>query len=148
MVARRRLLAEQRARNGYGKPVLTREPEPAATASPPPASFLLTVQDRVRAHVHSILAILDRELATSGPKGGHRPIDGTQVDRLASALERLLDLERVLDGRPLPGSRRPRDPEPPRRPPPRPPVAPILSTPQHREQDDIEDGLPRYGSEL
>src|SRR5262245_61688509 len=71
------------------------QPEPIAADA-----FRTSVLARVRARIESLLDLLEEQTNKSKP-------DGAQVDRLASALERLAELERVLDGRPLPGSRRP-----------------------------------------
>ena len=61
-----------------------------------------------------------------GEESGSPKCDGQRLNWLASALERLAELERILDGRPLPGSRRPApEPSPSARPAPRPPAAPI-----------------------
>jgi len=54
----------------------------------------------VRAEVRGTLLLLRAERERRRP-------DASQLDRFASALERLAELERVLSGRPLPGSRRP-----------------------------------------
>jgi len=65
-----------------------------------------------------------------GEESGSPKCDGQRLNWLASALERLAELERILDGRPLPGSRRPApEPSPSARPAPRPPAAPIARQP-------------------
>ena len=62
--------------------------------------FPTEVQAALRARIRDFLEHLERLANLQRP-------DFAQVDRLASALERLTELERVLDGRPLPGTRRP-----------------------------------------
>ena len=42
--------------------------------------------------------------------------DPQKIDRLASAIAKLADLERILDGRPLPGSHRPKPTKEPKAP--------------------------------
>lgn len=98
----------------------------------------------VRAQARSVLVVLEQELTRA------RGIDGGQVDRLASALERLADLERVLDNRPLPGSRRPGRDEARRPPPPARPVQPILPQPLQPigADEDTEDPPIVYAPEL
>ena len=73
-------------------------PEP----KPPPAALPTTPDDfttrklaRIRGQIDAVESLLD---------GATEP---QAVDRFANALTRLYDLERVLAGRPLPGSRRP-----------------------------------------
>ena len=82
-----------------------RPPEP-----PPPAPVSLPTEQadtfttrklaRVREQIDSVEALLDKA------------VEPQAVDRFANALTRLYDLERILAGRPLPGSRRPKDHEP------------------------------------
>lgn len=111
----------------------------------PSVPFTLELADGVRAHARSILSILAEELQTRR-NGKRRSIDGAQVDRLASALERLAELERKLDNRPLPGSRRPgRDDGKPPPPPPRPPVAPLLPARPSSNIDEQEEPSIQYG---
>lgn len=62
--------------------------------------FLPLLHSRVRTQIYGVLDLIDAEAAK-------RSCDGQRLDRLAAALERLAEIERVLDGRPLPGSRRP-----------------------------------------
>lgn len=65
-----------------------------------PAAFPDTLLARVRAQVSGLCTLIDEETVKRKP-------DAQRLDRLAAALERLAELERRLDGRPLPGSRRP-----------------------------------------
>ena len=91
----------ERSRQARKLRAVARPLEQAQPAGPEPAlDFTAELQAAVRARVRDILAGLQRETTK-------QRLDGAQLDRLASALERLADLERVLDGRPLPGSRRP-----------------------------------------
>ena len=69
-------------------------------------SFPDRVKARLRVQIEFLLSRIDEE--ASKPRA-----DGARVDRLASALERILEAERVADGRPLPGSRRPPREDPP-----------------------------------
>jgi len=95
----------------------------------------------VRARVRDLLSHLETLLSRKAP-------DFSQVDRLASALERLADLERVLAGRPLPGSRRPgRDDAQPAPLVTRRKVAPVLPTDTGAELhpgDDEQEEPPLY----
>jgi len=54
-----------------------------------------TQRDEVRARMKRYEAMMDKET------------DASALDRLTSAWSRLAEQERILDGRPLPGSRRP-----------------------------------------
>lgn len=51
---------------------------------------------------------IERELSSDKP-------DAQRVDRLAAAWAKLAEQERILDGRPLPGSRRPERQSTPKR---------------------------------
>lgn len=66
-------------------------PEPVLTGENYTARRLI----RVREQIDRVSDMLDAET------------DPQKLDRLAAALERLTELERKLDNRPLPGSRRP-----------------------------------------
>lgn len=77
-----------------------RESAALATQAASEPAYLEKVKARARAQVLVLLTRIEEESAK--PK-----IDGGTLDRLASALERLAELERVLDGRPSPGTRRP-----------------------------------------
>lgn len=66
-----------------------------ASALAPEAGYLNRRLLRVREQIERVSGLLDKEN------------DPQKLDRLAAALERLSDLERTLDNRPLPGSRRP-----------------------------------------
>lgn len=72
----------------------------------PPASYPDRLKARVRLQVELVCSQLDKEATKAH-------CDGAKLDRLASALERLAELERVLDGRPGPGNRRPPREDPP-----------------------------------
>ena len=61
---------------------------------------------RLRAQIELLLSRIDEE--ATKPKA-----DGSRVDRLASALERLIEAERKADNRPLPGTLKPRSPDAP-----------------------------------
>jgi len=79
-----------------------RPPAPPPPAPPPlpttPADdFAVRKLARVRGQIERVELLLDDA------------DDPQAVDRFANALTRLYDLERVLAGRPLPGSRRPRE---------------------------------------
>ena len=71
----------------------------AKQAESPDYTFRL--KGRVRAQIDLVLTRIDEELSKS------RGLDAQHLDRLASAFERLYEAERVLDGRPGPGTRRP-----------------------------------------
>lgn len=66
-----------------------------AAALAPDAGYLSKRLSRVREQIENVSDMLDKER------------DPQKLDRLAATLERLSDLERCLDNRPLPGSRRP-----------------------------------------
>jgi hypothetical protein len=80
---------------------------------------------RTRAQIELLNTLLEREATKTRPDAG-------QLDRLASALERLSELERILDGRPMPGTMRPGSAPPPRAagPPPRPAPPVVLQVVQ------------------
>ena len=62
-----------------------------------PANLYTAEQlNRARARIDGLWKLMEREE------------DPQKIDRLASAIAKLADLERILDGRPLPGSRRPK----------------------------------------
>lgn len=67
----------------------------AAQTAPPASDYVAARLMRVREHI----ARVDGELAKAS--------EALDIERLARALAALAELERVLDGRPLPGSRRP-----------------------------------------
>jgi len=67
---------------------------------PETAPWEQTLLSRVRAQASRMLDLMDVESTKASP-------DGQRLNWLASALERLAELDRVLSGRPLPGSRRP-----------------------------------------
>jgi len=92
MAARSVAVRQERARRPAPAPL----PAPASTGPDPFTAGLLV---EVRAHVTRLAARLEEEL--DRPK-----IDGQQVNWIVSAPERVADLERVLAGRPLPGSQR------------------------------------------
>ena len=74
------------------------QPEVSAVQSQPAEpsdSFTVRKLARVRGQIDAVEKLLD---AATEPQA---------VDRFANALTRLYDLERILAGRPLPGSRRP-----------------------------------------
>ena len=128
-LAAKRLRAEARRAAAVGLPII-----PTA----PPWEHTLTA--RTRAQVAGLLDLLDRERLKGNP-------DGQRLNWLASALERLAELDRVLSGRPLPGSRRPApeqraDPRGPVRPPVE-PRAPALPTPADNgaEEEQPKPGL-------
>ena len=57
---------------------------------------------RLRTQLNSVDTAIEREVAKSSP-------DGQRLNWLAQAQDRLAEQERLLAGRPLPGSRRPRE---------------------------------------
>lgn len=61
----------------------------------------------VRARMRDIDAALITELGKDSPEGAKRTPDANKIDRLASAWSKFSEQERILDGRPLPGSRKP-----------------------------------------
>lgn len=61
----------------------------------PPPTFLSEQRDEMRARMKKLSALMNEEA------------DPSKLDRLASAYAKLADSERILDGRPLPGSHRP-----------------------------------------
>jgi hypothetical protein len=75
------------------------KPKPSTANSPliPEDGYVKRRQGRVRAQIENVSDMLDKER------------DPQRLDRLAAALERLVDMERVLDGRPLPGNMKPQD---------------------------------------
>lgn len=68
---------------------------------PDPDLYLSRRLYRVREQIERLSDMLDQEE------------DPAKLDRLASALERLAEMERVLDNRPGPGNRRPPREDPP-----------------------------------
>lgn len=77
---------------------------------PPPVpddSFLLRRLNRVRIQLDLIDKAIERE-------GGKQCVDAQRLNWFCSAQERLAEQERVMAGRPLPGSRRPREDRGPR----------------------------------
>lgn len=89
---------------------------PPPAAPEPSCDFGSLLLANTRAHCHNLNQVLATELCRRRP-------DATKLDRLASALERLAELERRLAGRPMPGSLRPSAPATPP-PAPRPPAIP------------------------
>jgi hypothetical protein len=83
---------------------LRRKNQPRIAASLEPLPRQPNFGEVLLAHTRARVTELFNHLAllTASTK-----VDFSQVDRLASAIERLAELERRLDGRPLPGSRRP-----------------------------------------
>jgi len=102
------------------------------------STFTAQLKARTRAQTLETLSRLEEENA----KG--EQVDGAKLDRLASALERLAELERILDGRPGPGNRRPpREDAPSVRPAPRSLPVPRLPTPPAPAADEaIEPPAP------
>lgn len=96
--------------------VIAQAPKPSVKQSPLSPQAEHPFIRRVRAQVDGLLNHIDAEL-------DKRKADGQRLNWLASALERLAELERILDGRPLPGSRRP-PPLETTKPAPRPPAMP------------------------
>ena len=119
---------------------------PSAERVAPEEDYSGLLLIRTRAHVSNLNYVLSHELTRPSP-------DPTKIDRLASAWERLAEVERRLAGRPLPGSRRPpREepirqlttrprglPPPPARPAQEPPPSPAPSTID--DEPDEPDGL-------
>lgn len=64
------------------------------------SGFVARRLNRVRAQLDLLDTAVETELAKSNP-------DGQKLNWLAATSERLSNIERTLDGRPLPGSRRP-----------------------------------------
>ena len=100
-----------------------------------------TLLARVRAQAARMLDLMDLEACKQRP-------DGQRLNWLASALERLAELDRVLSGRPLPGSRRPApeqraDPRGAIRPPvePRAPAVPAPPANGNEEEPPAASGL-------
>lgn len=69
---------------------------PAEPLSP----FLTAQRDTMRARMEQVNEAMQAELNSD-------EVDAAAVDRLAAAWSKLAEQERILDGRPLPGSRRP-----------------------------------------
>ena len=65
-------------------------------------SFSALQRDFLRARIQEINVAIEKALAAED-------VDSQRVDRLAAAWSKLAEQERISDGRPLPGSRRPRD---------------------------------------
>jgi hypothetical protein len=63
-------------------------------------AFLLRQRGSVRARMREINSAVAKEMAKEDP-------DAQKVDRLASAWAKFAEQERIIDGRPLPDSRRP-----------------------------------------
>lgn len=120
-------------------------PEPMPAPMPEDPSFPSELKARVRAQTLETLSRLEEENARG------KNVDGAKLDRLASALERLAELERVLDGRPGPGNRRPPREDPPAPRPtaaPRPPAIPTPASPTTpRALEPPEPPAPRLLSE-
>lgn len=95
----------------------------APAASIPPNSPTLSGPDFAGVTLLRVRAQIDRLLTRLAEHLDRKSIDGQQVRYLSGALSDLAELERVLAGRPLPGSRRPSSAEPAR------PPAPIISRP-------------------
>ena len=75
---------------------------PSNTPSTPPSTpshdpYTQKLKEEVRDRIQRVSALLKTE---TDPRG---------LDRLAAAFSKLAEQERILDGRPLPGSRRPRE---------------------------------------
>lgn len=80
--------------------------EAAAKLIPPPPippidQFSSQQREIVRARLAQVNTAMESALSAV-------PLDASAVDRLAAAWAKLGELERTLDGRPLPGSMRPR----------------------------------------
>lgn len=83
-------------------------PQPAPVVPTPAQSpFALEQLQVVRARMNDIDEALRHELGKDSPEGTQRTPDANKVDRLASAWSKFAEQERILDGRPLPGSRKP-----------------------------------------
>jgi hypothetical protein len=74
----------------------------AAPQNPAADGFVLACLARTRAQLNALDEMLNRVLSVDADK-----VDGQLIDRLASAKARFHDVERILAGRPTPGSRRP-----------------------------------------
>lgn len=99
----------------------------------PAAPYPERLKTRVRLQVELVCCQLDKEAC--------KPCcDGAKLDRLASALERLAELERVLDGRPGPGNRRPPREDPPAARPAAAPRPPAIPTPASATQPAAQPG--------
>ena len=90
-------------------------PAPIVALNPPLEPFLEDQRLELRARMKSLGKAIADEIAKPVP-------DAQAIDRMSSAWAKHAEQERILDGRPLPGSRRPR----PERAPPR----PTLSEPE------------------
>ena len=94
---RNRELEKQRAEREAQAAFIPAQPEPLAQQPPlQPDDFCAKRIKRVRRQ----LAMLDRLIDAEQ--------DPQRLDRLACAQYRLSEMERILSGRPLPGSQRPR----------------------------------------
>ena len=87
----------KQARDNPPPPPIIPLPEPSTTEED---TFHSRRLDRVRRQLDSVDAAIQTEANRKEP-------DGQRLNWLASAQERLAEQERVLAGRPLPGSRRP-----------------------------------------
>ena len=113
-----------------------RPPKPAEL---PPGlrlpNFTDVLADHVRARCWQVDELIGLEVTKANP-------DAAQVDRLASAIERLAEVERRLAGRPLPGSRRPGPEQPPA--PPK-AVAPLLPSAPKASEHESDPTAGNYG---
>ena len=71
-----------------------------ATAAADTERYIATRLARVRGQLNLVDAAIEKEASKAQP-------DGQRLNWLAAAQERLAEQERILAGRPLPGSRRP-----------------------------------------
>ena len=96
--------AREMAKRGNAAKAALRAAAREAAANLPALAQDLSFPDRtkarLRAQVELLLTRIDEEAVKTNA-------DGARLDRLASAVERVLELERILDGRPGPGNRRP-----------------------------------------
>lgn len=82
-------------------------PPPTAAASPQPAQLIAQSEPYLADRLERVRKQLDRlDLAILAEVSRSKP-DGQRLNWLAAAQERLAEQERLLAGRPLPGSRRP-----------------------------------------
>ena len=85
----------------FAKPVEAQPtPEPPQPATEPADVYTSQVLARVRVQLNLVNSALTNALEQPKP-------DAQAIDRLASAQMRLAEQERILAGRPLPGSRKP-----------------------------------------
>lgn len=68
--------------------------------APAKDSFMTKQRDTFRARLKQLDELMKHECESEEP-------DAAKLDRLASAMSKLADQERISDGRPLPGSRKP-----------------------------------------